>query len=136
MEDIVVYYQWSKDNNTLQQSKRKGETKMKRARYNEVPKEYRRDYKKEFKEVLAAIAICIFTVLFLMCVLVLGWHNNNENNKGRRNPLLFAFIQFVDLYRRKKSIFKNHYFKYTVNRKNGFLKIKNSLQKSLIFKNN
>ena len=38
---------------------------MKKARYNEVPKEYRRNYKKEFVEFLKMSAVCVLFVAFL-----------------------------------------------------------------------
>ncbi len=43
---------------------------MKRAKYNEVPKEYRRDYKKEFVELLKMFAICLIGVTFFMWLFI------------------------------------------------------------------
>lgn len=42
---------------------------MKKARYNEIPKSYRRNYKKEFAEVLKMFAVCILFVMFLAWML-------------------------------------------------------------------
>lgn len=40
---------------------------MKKVKYSEVPKEYRRNYKKEFVEVLKVIGVCTVLTLFI------GW---------------------------------------------------------------
>ena len=42
---------------------------MKKARYNEVPKEYRRNHKKELAEFLKMFALCGVFVLFLVWML-------------------------------------------------------------------
>jgi hypothetical protein len=50
----------------------KGENNMKRAKYNEVPKDIRRNYKEEAVEVLKMFGMCAVTVaafvaLFILC---------------------------------------------------------------------
>ena len=43
----------------------RGENIMKKAKYNEVPKEYRRNYKREAMEIFITIAICTAGVVLV-----------------------------------------------------------------------
>lgn len=43
---------------------------MEKAKYNEIPKEYRRNYKKEFVKILMALGIGICVSLF---TLLMAW---------------------------------------------------------------
>ena len=42
-----------------------------KARYNEVPKEYKRNYKKETAELLKMAAICVIAIAFIALMIVL-----------------------------------------------------------------
>lgn len=51
--------------NTHKKTTRGEKNTMKKARYNEVPKEYRRNYKKEATEIFTTIAICTAGVVLV-----------------------------------------------------------------------